>query len=284
MIISKLQGGLGNQMFQYSVGRSLARRLNVPLKLDTNHYSNDIKRQYYLGDFTIYSEIARSDEIKRLKNDSILNKMTGRFLGKRNGAIFKEPDRNFHAEVLNLPDNTYLDGFWQSEKYFIDIENIIRREFSLKEPLSVASNSLLELIDKSDSVSIHIRRGDYILPKYRKIFHQCSAEYYQNAISLINDKITNPHFFIFSDDSEWARAMIFPKNTTYIESCLGLKNFQELVIMSRCKYNITANSTFSWWGAWLNKNKNKIVITPKKWYIDDAFKANDLIPKNWVKL
>ena len=283
MIITKLQGGLGNQLFQYALGRFLSYKLNVPLKLDIGYYQNDKKRECLLNNFMISALIATEEEIKKIKSESVFEKIKNLFFKRKNEQETFVESYSFNQEVLNLPDNTYLEGFWQNEKYFKDIESIIRKEIVLKESLPFKANLLIELINNVNSVSIHIRRGDYILPKYQKIFYPITIEYYQKAIFLINKKVPNTHFFIFSDDIEWSKTLFFPKNITYVDSSYGLKDFQELMVMSLCKHNITTNSTFSWWAAWLNSNQNKIVITPKKWSIYQSV-HKDLIPETWIKL
>ncbi len=291
MIITNLTGGLGNQFFQYAVGRALSKKLGVPLKCDTTWYEKSSRRKYLLNNFNISGEIASPDEIRHLKPENIFNKIMGKVFGfenkyKLNKHVWREPEYRFCPEILNLPKNTYLDGdgCYQSYKYFEDIEHIIRKEFTLKEPLPKSSDVLVKDISTSNSVSIHIRRGDYLVSKNQKIFGVCDKEYYQKAASLMKEKISNPRFFVFSDDLEWSKTLPFPKDTTYIDSHFGLADFQELVIMSGCKHNIIANSTFSWWAAWLNNNPNKIVISPKKWFNAEEMNTRDLIPETWIKI
>jgi hypothetical protein len=291
MIIVRVTGGLGNQFFQYAVGRSLSSRLGVPLKLDITHYENNPRRQYFLNNFNITGEIATQDEIKKIKPENIINKIAGKVLGIENKYIFSthvhnEPHYRFWPEALHLPDNSYLDGdgHWQSYKYFTDIENTVRKEFTLKEPLPANADSLMKNIHDSNSVSVHIRRGDYLAPKNQKIFAVCGPAYYEKALSLLKEKVPDATFFVFSDDLEFARDLSFPKDTVYIDEQFGLKDFQECVIMSMCKHTITANSTFSWWAAWLNQNPDKIVTTPKKWFVLDTHNSPDLIPKSWLEI
>ena len=279
MIITLFKGGLGNQMFQYAIGRSLAHKLGVPLKLDTGYYEKDFKRKYLLDNFSISAQVAGSEEIEKIKNKNIFQKI----FGSESKKVFVEPYFNFCPQVLSLPDNTYLDGFWQSEKYFKDIEDIIQREFVLRNPLPPEARDLVNLINEENSVSIHIRRGDYVLPKYKKIFYECTSEYYNDAISTVNKETSNPYFFVFSDDIDWAKTLNLPQNTIFVGPEWKLQDYEEFAIMSICKHNITANSTFSWWAGWLNKNPKKILITPKKWFVDGK-NEGDLIPETWIKI
>lgn len=278
MIITQLTGGLGNQMFQYAMGRAVAEHLKVEFKLDVIVYKKHKKRQYSLDNFNIIAKIATPLDI-----------ITRKYLPWRK--IIKEKRWDFIPEALNLPDNSYINSYldnywyvWQSEKYFKDIENIIKKEFTLKKSLPDSSNELQDLIENSNSVSIHVRRGDYTEPKHKAIFTSCTEEYYRRAISTISSKVDSPRFFVFSDDLEWCRTLPLPKDTVFVGSEFGLKDYEELVIMSKCKHNIIANSSFSWWGAWLNNNASKIVISPKRWHIKTDVNEKDLIPKTWSKI
>lgn len=285
MIITKLQGGLGNQMFQYAAGLALAHKLGTILKLDIQHYENDPLRQYCLHGFALSSGIASAEEIKRLKDDSLFSNIAEKIFGKKKN-VFIEPDHHFfYPQLFDLADDAYIDGYWQREEYFKNISNIIKKEFTLKNPFPDAAKELIDSICSTNSISVAIRRGDYITPKYRKIFYECSPEYYSKAITLISKRVSNPHFFVTTDDIEYAKTLSFPKNTFYIEPAIQkLENFQEIAIMSMCKHNIIANSSFSWWGAWLNQNPDKIIIAPKQWFVGQYENVIDMIPETWIKL
>ncbi len=280
MIITKLAGGLGNQLFQYAIGRSQSERLGVPLKLDIEHHVKDTKREYGLKYFNISAQIATPDEIRKLKHDGFFDTIVQRLFGEKQTSVCLEYDyKKFHPSALTIPDNTYLAGFWQKEKYFENIQEILLKELTLKDPLPSETSALVEQIKHTNSVSIHIRRGDYTLPKYAKIFYQCTPEYFYSAINTIKEKVANPHFFIFSNDIEWTKTLDFPKETTYITP--GHPH-DDLILMSMCKHNIIANSSFSWWGAWLNQNPEKIVIAPKHWFTEDS--PEDSVPKDWIQI
>jgi len=275
MIIIQLKGGLGNQMFQYAMGRRVAHANNTDLKLDISWFNNIgvnyTPRKYSLQPFNIIENFASINEIKALKRGRIHN-LTKRILTKE-----------------RFSNNVYLSGYWQNEKYFKDIEDIIRKEFTLKKPIR---NKYIDLINHTNSVSLHIRRGDYVInPEYRKTLGACPLSYYHKAIRNILNFVTHPHFFIFSDDIKWAKNNLkFKHPVTFVsnkEQYL-LKNtntdYEDLILMSKCKHNIIANSSFSWWGAWLNSNPDKIVIAPKKWFNDLSLTNKDLIPELWMKI
>lgn len=286
MIITKLIGGLGNQMFQYAAGRRTAIANNTELKLDITGYDHQVgitKRNYQLNIFNIDEQFASQKEITACKKPvSFLTRMFTRHAS----SYVKEQHFHFDPEILSLSDNTYIEGYWGSEKYFLDVADIIRRDFTLKNKPSNANIAMLKRISTCNSVSIHVRRSDYVNDKKTHDFHGvCGLDYYKKAISLIVKQTSNPHFFIFSDDPDWCRKNLqlrYP--TDYMTHNLGKKDYEDMRLMSACKHNIIANSTFSWWGAWLNQHANKIIITPKKWFNDTSINTEDLIPKLWSRL
>lgn len=292
MIIVKLIGGLGNQMFQYAAGRHLAQKYNTKLKIDIQSFKNYTLRNYGLNHFNIVENFATSKDLAyvRFPSDSIFIKASKYVLRSiprvQSIKYIGEKEFNFQENTLSFLDNIYLDGYWQSEKYFLDIEDIIRYEFSIVNPLSSISQDIAEQIKDCESVSIHIRRGDYVSdPKTNSIHGTTGLEYYCRAIDLILEKTDKPHFFIFSDDPEWACSNIRPATPTiYVRRDDCSKDYEDMCLMSMCKHNIIANSSFSWWGAWLNMNPEKIVIAPKKWFNSTNMNTQDLLPVKWHKL
>lgn len=189
----------------------------------------------------------------------------------------------FDPNLLKAPKNVYLEGYWQTEKYFKDIENIIRQEFTLKNNVSIENKKYADIIRNTEAVSIHIRRGDYISNSTTNQYHGvCSLDYYYNAIEKLTQMISKPHFYIFSDDIEWnKRNLSISKHpVTFIEHLESSRSYEDLWLMSLCKHYIMANSSFSWWGTWLSRNFNKIIIYPQKWFNIDL-NTNDLIPESW---
>ncbi len=251
MIITKLTGGLGNQLFQYAYGRACAIKNKTSLKLDISWYKGRMDRSYMLEHFDIKANIATSTDI-------------------------------FVTKIFSRKD--YLVGDWQSEKYFKEFENIIRKEITPKYQLSEDNKIIIQDITAKNSVSIHLRGTDYVTGKKSDFHGVCSEEYYNKAITKIKETVPSPYFFIFTDDIEWAENHIkLPEPYTIVSKN---KNYpwEDLVLMSSCKHNIIANSTFSWWAAWLNKNINKIVIAPKKWFNDEKIDTSDILPESWIKM
>ena len=290
MVITKLTGGLGNQMFQYAIGRSMAERNKTNLALDLSGFDYQIGitlRQYELFVFNIKEDFfisRRNKKIKRLMIRPLVNKVLNTFYLKLRG-INKviEKHYNFDPTILKLKSEVYLEGYWQTEKYFSGIADIIRSEFTLKNKYNNINLEILNNIDSYNSVSIHIRRGDYVSDQKASEYHgSCPLEYYQKAISFIAKKIPDPIAYIFSDDLEWCKENL--KIDWPIIFVEGNNDYEDLILMSRCKHNIIANSSFSWWGAWLNNNPDKIVIAPRQWFVDKSINIIDVVPESWTKI
>lgn len=292
MIITKLIGGLGNQMFQYAAGKALALKYNTSLKVDDSFLKKpaqgiDTQRYFELDIFEVPVLIASYNETEKyLKR---VNNKFSRELQRRFPFLFKslravESGSTYHVEFERYPENTYLDGFWQSELYFAKYENEIRNLFKFKKEII---NRNLELVSKintaKNAVSIHVRRGDYINnPEANKFHGLCSLDYYTEAINLIKDKVSDVSLFVFSDDIPWCKNNF--KFNLPIEFVETHNPHSDLYLMTRCKHNIIANSSFSWWGAWLNDNPDKIVVAPKQWFANKNIDTKDVIPEKWIKL
>ena len=285
MIIIKLNGGLGNQLFQYSLGRKLSIKNKDVFKLDLSDFTKDNPRSYSLGYFNVIENFTSDEDVNKIKKSGVW-KLVDKLKPYYKRSAIKYKGYDFDPNVLKLSGNFYLDGYWQSEKYFKDIESVIREEITLKELSPYKHSELINNIKNSNSVSIHIRRGDYVTnKKFSSVYNLLDEKYYQEALKFIAEKIKDPLFFIFSDDINWVKQNLnIPYPKIFVSGENEIKNYEELILMSLCKHNITANSSFSWWGAWLNKNADKIVISPDKWFNDKISNAKDLIPENWVRL
>ena len=270
MIISNLTGGLGNQMFQYALGRHLAIKNKTELKL---HFTNALfctPRTFSLDCFNIQAEIATDGDLKKL--GVVKNRIINRLLyliDERYGIQFNKHiitqryPYTFNSDYLNIKDNSYIQGYWADERYFKSAENIIRKEFTPKEKLDEKNQKILKQIQSTMSVSIHVRRGDYITNK-TNILKFIGLDYYVTAINNIKKSISNPVFFVFSDDIPWCKKNLdqLSNNICYINHNTGKNSYKDLVLMNACKQNIIANSSFSWWSGWLNINSNKIIVKP----------------------
>ena len=297
MIIVKLMGGLGNQMFQYAAARRLAHHHNTELKLDLTFLKGSqpgcTPRSYELSPFHIQAAIASSREVaeitgrgkNRLESGLMrLRHATGLTTLTRN--VYSESHFNFDPVVLDLPDNIYLDGYWQSERYFKDIDAILRKELVVRHPLESENSKLAEEILSVNSVSLHVRRGDYLDDPATKLYHgTCGTAYYEKCVARIAEQVKDPHFYIFSDDHTLGRERVTSSFPMTIINHNGLVTcYEDIRLMSLCKHNIIANSTFSWWGAWLNSHHEKIVLAPRKWFNRANIDTRDLLPEKWVKI
>ncbi|TAN58437.1 alpha-1,2-fucosyltransferase [Patescibacteria group bacterium] len=293
MIIVKIVGGLGNQMFQYAMGRRLSEQYHTNLKLDISDYTERYKlRQYSLSHLNINARIASTKEIHSHKKErygifQFMHRLLPNLISSYSFQRYiTEKDFSFDSSMLSLEDNIYLDGYWQSEKYFFDIQNIIRREFTIKTSPDSENMSMMERIGAINAVAIHIRRGDYVTNSLTNAVHGTAPlEYYNQAANYMLRAVRNPTFVVFSDDPEWAKKnMKIPAPIIYIDHNRSNKDYEDLRLMSSCKHHIIANSSFSWWAAWLNSNPQKVVIAPKRWFADSTKNTKDLLPESWIKM
>ncbi|MCL2800143.1 MAG: alpha-1,2-fucosyltransferase [Treponema sp.] len=291
MIIVQLNGGLGNQLFQYATGRKLAIRNNTELKLDLTLLEDLPHEVFSLKHFNINADILEKKEANKFYKKNIISRIIRKSKALtrtgKNKYIKEKEWYIFDPDILKLPDNTYLSGYWQSEKYFFDIEETIKQELCLDISLSQKSCEAEETIKSlNNTVSLHIRRGDYITnPKVFDYFGVCSLDYYNNCINKLNKIIGNLNIFVFSDDPSWAKNNLETSNKLFfIEHNNNLNAYEDLYLMSICENNITANSSFSWWGAWLNKNKDKYIFAPKYWVIKEKNKKLDIVPNSWNRV
>jgi hypothetical protein len=284
MIICKVEGGLGNQMFQYATARALSIKTDAPIKLDLTWFDQyQLHNGYELNKFDIKAEIANNDEIEYLiGRQSRLLKAINKRLGISNNRYVLEPDYTFYNKINSIKPPVYLQGYWQSFKYFDNYINTIRKDLTPIIKFSQQSHYVAEEIAQKESVSIHIRRGDYISNKKINAVHGVvSLEYYFDSVKFLLDKLKAPHFYIFSDDPVWVKEnfnLDFP--STYINHNFDEKSYEDMQLMSLCKHNVIANSSFSWWGAWLNQNVEKIVIAPANWF-KSGKSTSDLFPPTW---
>jgi len=290
-------GGLGNQMFQYAFAYSVSRKLNQSFALDISDFEtywhpykpNTCWHPYQLNVFQIEGDESIPCEIK-FKKRNLFNRVIkkikivkSKFLVK---GYYQERHHHFDKDVFGIRNDVYFIGYWQSESYFKEYKSELLKKFTLKKPLCSKAQAYKEAILSKNTASLHVRRGDYANNKSINNFHGvCSLEYYQKAVKYITYSFPEICFYIFSDDLDWAKTNFnFIKNKIFVESNGDIPNYEEMHLMSLCKHNIIANSSFSWWGAWLNKNDEKIVIAPEKWFNDTLYDTTDIAPKGWVRL
>jgi hypothetical protein len=285
MIIVKLQGGLGNQLFQYAMGRHLSIKNNDVLIVDNSflnitNASGYTLRSYELDIFPITPAIQNQE---KYFGKTILSRIRSKlsrikYVGERS---FK-----FMPEVLDLTGDTYLEGFWQTEKYFCDIADIIRDDLIFLPDLNDVNTQVARQINTCNAVSLHVRRTDYVSKDAAATYHNlCSLSYYFNAIEEVVKAVPDAVFFLFSDDMPWVRENLQLDYPHYfIDHNKGKDSYADMQLMSMCKHHIIANSSFSWWSAWLNKYEHKIVVAPEKWFYNPEIDTSDIIPESWLKL
>jgi hypothetical protein len=277
MKVVRVIGGLGNQMFQYAFYLALKKKY-ANVKLD-------------IGDFGYYKlhnyQLEKVFDLKEIKHSFNFNSLWMRIIRKGIKIDVIKEDPLYHPEVLELSGWVYYSGYWISEEYFKEVENEVREAFKFKGKLVDKNKDVAERIYNCNSVSIHIRRGDYLETNInRKIYGDiCTLNYYEKAVEMINQKVENPSFFIFSNDIDWCKENLKVINAEYIDWNTGEDSYRDMQLMSLCKSNILANSTFSWWGGWLNENKEKNVVVPSRFF-NDILPSNmdTLVPKDWIKI
>ncbi len=287
MIIVNLKGGLGNQMFQYALGRALTLKNKDFLKLDIQSLSKakklgNIFRPFDLEAFAIYKDIATPAESASLRYPY---GFFSKILGALNRKICRPNTVAFNKKVFTLTGNQYLDGYWQSPLYFNSIRETLLSDFTLRDSLSESGQALLAKIKSTTSVSLHVRRGDYAMnPRVLRENGVCSVGYYEKAVREIEKTHKDVTYYVFSDDINWVKSnILLPDKTVVFVEDVTLTTPQELYLMSQCRHNIIANSSFSWWAAWLNQHEDKVVIAPTPWFNTIIYDKN-LIPESWIQL
>ena len=299
MIIVRLMGGLGNQMFQYAAGLRLAMRHRTPLTLDLSFLldrsrnDNIVFRDFDLKLFEIPEKIASSRQVRRFRrlaspgSRSVCERVEDRLVKRR---MFSEESYQLDRRVLELPDNTYLEGYFQNEGYFTDAASIVRDRFrfrNMEDSLPEVTKHVAIAIQDSNSVCLNVRRGDYVNNPATNAYHGvCEINYFSGAISHFRDALVNPHFFVFSDDQNWCRRE-FPEGREFTivgNEHYGPQFFQKFWLMTRCKHFIIPNSSFGWWAAWLAEFEGKLVVRPSHWFKASEIRDVDICPSSWIKI
>jgi hypothetical protein len=284
VIITQLKGGLGNQLFQYAAARRLSLTLGVPLKLDVGFYKRHKQRTYELDQFHIEAGIATDWEVARWRGPRLLTRIT-QSLGLVPRLVL-ERAFEFDPAILHLGDGRYLDGYWQSYRYFADVVPQVRRELTVRIPPSDADRTLIDHMARCDSVCLHVRRGDYASNPIALQYHGlCTPEYYRTAVEGLAAQLRAPELFVFSDDMPWVKQNLrFELPTTHVEHHGVDSAPLELRLMAGCRHFVIANSSLSWWAAWLSANENPIVYAPRRWFADPSINTSELTPPAWHRI
>lgn len=274
MIITKISDGFGNQLFMYACGYAASRRLSTKLALDLTYLSTNNLRKYELNKLNIvYDKIYSVDNIRYPLNIAIRKIL--HFIIQCQYKIFREKDAyKYDGRILNISKNSYLFGYWQTEKYFQEFRKDILEMFTPRQELSHACSSLIEKVKSCNSVAIHVRRGDYV-----KLGICLDTSYYKHAFDILNKRFEGLTYFVFSDDVEYSKHIFkdIKCKFEFIENSSSNSTLDDFFVMKECKHIIMANSSYSWWAAWLNDNPNKIVICPK-----NKQSISDFYPKEWI--
>jgi len=299
IIISHIKAGFANQLFQFATGYAAAKRIGAKFKLDTTFFDTSDEFTFKLGNLNIDFELANENEINELKNKPDAP-LFFRALAKL--GIFSQYKKSSHIDevfgfspdrrIIDISDSKYIFGWCTVLDYFNEYKSDFLKLFSPKTPFSPQANYYLEQIKNSNSVSMHIRRGDYVT--LEDFFRVMPVSYYKEASEKILEKEVEPQFFVFSNDLNWAKEnLTFLNNAIFVDlnynkTYTGKADIEEFFLMKECKHNIIANSSFSWWPAYLNSNPDKIVISPRVWFnnkiYQKSFEDNPLIEPNWISI
>jgi len=289
-IITKIIGGIGNQMFQYAIGRAMAIKNNATLILDTYDYKT-YRRPYYLYNFQIAENYLSDNDALcfrkyEYKYSPSLIWQNIKTIQRRKYRLEKPSERlKFIPEFLETANNdyVYLNGYWQNEKYFKQIRKVLCEDFNLKEKHKIDETNIFLRAKKLESIAIHFRRGEDQVNK--PLYGVPPLEYYHNALKMINTKFQgNTHAIIFTNEPEWVKSNFKPQTSHEFAHDACLSDFQELFLMANCKHHIIANSTYSWWGAWLSDQNSGITIAPKIWFANNKYDAEGLYINNWIRM
>lgn len=280
MIITQITGGIGNQLFQFAAGFTVAKRLNTKLALHFALHKLDTKRKPAIAELLPEMNWVTDNEAAQLIPSNTIGRFWQRILPFRNKRFYKEPYFHFDPNLMHITDHTYLKGYWQSEKYFLQEADLLR--ITLLDAFSriELSSELSSKLSEENSISVHIRKGDYLKAPYNTFYHQLTNDYYQKAIQKLEGRV-----YVFTDDVDWVQNNLDIDLPFEIVSGFYTNSmFEDMKAMMLCHHHVLANSSFSWWTAWLSHREHKIVIAPDKWFHEGPSDTQDLIPESWIKL
>ncbi|EPR74768.1 putative alpha-1,2-fucosyltransferase [Winogradskyella psychrotolerans RS-3] len=283
---------MGNQLYEYATAKAMAVALNKKLVIDPRPILKEAPQRHYdLGLFNIQDEDFGSPFVQWLVR-WVASVRLGKFFKTImpfawSYQMIRDKEEGFDESLLQQKSrNIVIEGYWQSFKYFESIRPTLLKELSFKDKPNAINQKYLDEIESVNAVAVHIRRGDYVAnPVANAVHGLCDMDYYKKAIAIIKDKVENPYFFIFTDDPDWAEDNFkISEHQKIIKHNIGKQDHEDFRLLTNCKYFIIANSSFSWWGAWLSDYKNKIVISPNKWFNVDAVPITERIPESWIRV
>jgi hypothetical protein len=291
MVIATLSGGLGNQMFQYAAALGLARRRETRVGLDCVSYlenqpEGDTRRKYELSSYELDVAFVGEREIRALYRSAARTRVWNRFLpAPRPSPVFREVRPGYAPEFFDLPGKVLLIGYWQDERYFVHVRRQLLEDFAPRE-LSDQTKELARELAAGCFVALHVRRGDYVSdPETSTVHGVLDAGYYRRAIELIGDTAGDIRCLVFSDDPEWCERSLDLGVPTRVVTGNAARPAEDIYLMSQCAHAVVANSSFGWWGAWLNQSPGQIVVAPRNWVRDEATnEAMTIVPERWLRI
>jgi hypothetical protein len=287
----RLQGGLGNQLYQYAVGRAVAQHLGRPLLLDKRTIEPEAPARHYdLGAFAVQEHFVSRHQAwcTRWVSSMTFSRAFQRvWLPAREYKMIRESITSYDESIFKRHAGPIiLQGYWQSYRYFERCADLIRREFQFKPQADARNQAMMAEMQNTNSVAVHVRRGDYVSNAFfNKTMGVCSMEYYQAGASHIAQNVKSPRYYVFTDDPDWAKKNFnLPGEVQVVDHNLGKADYEDLRLMSSCRHLIIANSSFSWWAAWLAGYPHKIVVAPKQWFQSETWADVDRVPAAWVRL
>jgi len=285
-VVVGLSGGLGNQMFQYAAGRALAVRLGVPLVLDLSWFCGQKKRQFALSPFRIVAELRSQCSWLPCQGQALVSRISRRWAQRILGVpVLREPHFHYTPEFAVQRGGVFLEGYWQSERYFEEIRFLLQADFALRAQLPPSCDALREAIAACDSICVHVRRGDYLSnPVAARTHGTCAEDYYRAGVHELALELERPHCFVFSDDPAWVRhSLALDCDMTVVDLNGPDDAHLDLTLMAACRHFLIANSSLSWWGAWLGQHPGKRVVAPARWFLTQDKDTRDLLPKSWLR-
>lgn len=285
MKIVKFLGGLGNQMFQYAFYLSLKQRFGK-VKADLQdfadyelHYGFELEKVFGIQ---LDKATAFDRRIYTMDKRDWLTRKLRRIYGTKNAWYLERQEFGYDRNIYDDSSPRYYWGYWQHQLYHHTITPQLRQDFVFKEDYQGENLRLVRQLESMSSVAVHVRRGDYL--GHPVLGDICDVEYYQQSIDFFRQKVENPLFVVFSNDIQWCKNNLSLAGAVFVDWNNGENSYRDMQLMTHCNHLIIANSSFSWWGAWLNRKEDKIVVSPKRWITTSGVDTSGMILPNWITL